>query len=75
MGGFKNELIESQVEVGDRIPAPIPASKQVGLSRRSMREHDKWLKRMLWQARWELSRMFLLGIVLGVTTMILIGLA
>lgn len=31
MGYYKNRLIELQVEVGDRVPAPKPASEHVAL--------------------------------------------
>ena len=75
MGGMKNQLIESQVEVGDRIPQPIPYLSHVAVSRRSLREQDMMWKRTLRRETWELVRMFLLGVALGVTTMILIGVA
>ena len=32
MGFFKNELIEQQVEVGDRVPKPKPAETHVAWS-------------------------------------------
>lgn len=35
MGYFKNELISQQVEVGDRVPAPKPATEHVAL------QHDE----------------------------------
>lgn len=31
MGYFKQQLISEQVEVGDRVPAPKPASEHVAL--------------------------------------------
>ena len=31
MGGFKNEAIASEVEVGDRVPKPVPARNHVAL--------------------------------------------
>lgn len=75
MGGFKNQLIEQQVEVGDRVPEPIPSFRHVADSRRMIREKDKMWKDLMRRQRWELTRMFLLGVGLGVATMILIGLA
>lgn len=72
---MKNQLIEQQVEVGDRVPEPIPYLSHVAVSRRSIRETDKMWRDMIRRDRWELTRMFLLGIALGVSTMILIGLA
>ena len=52
MGYFKNELISEQVELGDRLPAPKPASDHVAeqswqrsrqMSLRVERYH-KWLR-------------------------------
>lgn len=37
MGYFKNELIAQDIEVGDRIPAPVPAYAHVALTRRNLR--------------------------------------
>lgn len=37
MGYFKNELIAGQVEVGDRIPAPKPATSHVAFPERRLR--------------------------------------
>lgn len=42
MGGFKNEIIAGQVEVGDRVPQPRPASSHVAFpSRRLQRQVEK----------------------------------
>jgi hypothetical protein len=40
MGYFKNVLIEQQVELGDREPAPKPANDHIGLALQ-----DDWLTR------------------------------
>jgi len=46
MGYFKNQLIANQVELGDRVPAPRPASSHVAyghgiLSRRFVRTMER----------------------------------
>lgn len=46
MGYFKNQLIAQQVELGDRVPAPIPASRHVSnqhglVSRRWLRQLER----------------------------------
>jgi len=46
MGYFKNQLIADQVELGDRVPAPKPASSHVAyqhgiLSRRFVRNLER----------------------------------
>ncbi len=35
MGYWKNQLIAEQVEVGDRVPVPIPAANHVSLQYRN----------------------------------------
>lgn len=37
MGYFKNQLIAEQVEVGDRVPAPRPATSHVAFPTRRQR--------------------------------------
>lgn len=37
MGYFKQQLIAEQVEIGDRLPAPKPASSHVAL------QHDEYI--------------------------------
>lgn len=56
MGYFKNQLIAEQVEVGDRVPAPKPASSHISLEgalgRRAMREarrHNGLRWRFVWK--------------------------
>jgi hypothetical protein len=44
VGYFKNQLIANQVELGDRVPAPRPASSHIGnypVSRRFSRELER----------------------------------
>lgn len=74
MGGFKNQLIESQVELGDRIPAPKPWTYHTAVSRKSLREQDRAFKRLVKREMRDMAVFFALGLALGVTVMILIGL-
>lgn len=74
MGGFKNEAIASHVEVGDRVPQPLPAREHVALKsvhnafgyakRSALREARNSVKRELDYGR----DMFLGGLVTGLFT-------
>ena len=57
MGYYKNKLIEQQVELGDRVPAPKPASEHAvfyvpAQSRRFIRnleaQHEAERRRIAW---------------------------
>lgn len=68
MGAFKNQIIAGQVEVGDRIPAPRPATSHVAFPERRMRrqverEFSRSLKRDMSRIRNSVIASFLLGAV------------
>lgn len=62
MGGFKNQIIASQVEVGDRIPQPKPWHSHASLTRRSVRENEKLRRKLARFQKAELLIMFLGGV-------------
>jgi len=77
MGYFKNQLIANQVELGDRIPEPKPATTHVALSRRQtvdarraaaarMREYERVTRGLVMSGG-------LIGLILGVLGGIAIG--
>jgi hypothetical protein len=66
MGALKNQLIAEQVEVGDRIPAPKPATSHVAfperrLQRKVEREFRGRLKRDMAQIRNSILSAYVLG--------------
>ena len=64
MGYYKNQLIASQVEVGDRIPAPKPATSHVAFpTRRSRVEAERISREKMRKLNREL-----LGTAVGYTT-------
>lgn len=77
MGYFKNQLIANQVELGDRIPEPKPATTHVALSRRQtvdarraaaarMREYERVTRGLVMSGG-------LIGLILGVIGGIALG--
>lgn len=66
MGGFKNELIAAQVEVGDRVPSPRPASSHVAFpERRLRRQVETGFARSLMRAEQQKTIAFVWGFVVG----------
>lgn len=77
MGYFKNEIIANQVELGDRIPEPRPATDHVALTRRQtvdarraatarMREYERVTRGLVMSGG-------LIGLILGVLAGVAIG--
>lgn len=71
MGYFKNKLIEQQVELGDRIPAPRPATSHLAYpSRRDVRQRRQIAEQRVKQYQRDLNGIGaaggLIGLVLGV---------
>lgn len=71
MGYHKNQLIADQVELGDRIPAPKPASSHVAnVSRKQMTEIRRNVERKSkQQAReyfWTTVSFIAIGVVIGI---------
>lgn len=77
MGYFKNQLIANQVELGDRIPEPKPATTHVALNRRQtvdarraaaarMREYERVTRGLVMSGG-------LIGLILGVIGGIALG--
>lgn len=46
MGYFKNQLIANQVELGDRVPAPKPATAHVALRQGVTRKQQRNFERL-----------------------------
>lgn len=61
MGYHKNQLIASQVEVGDRVPEPKPWHSHASLSRRTARELRKATARQYRSDIYYAAGMFGLG--------------
>ena len=73
MGGFKNQIIASQVEVGDRVPAPRPASSHVAFpERRLRRQVETGFARSLMKAERAKTGAFVWGFVIGCTFVVLV---
>jgi len=75
MGYFKNKIIAGQVEVGDRVPQPRPATSHVAFpSRRLQRQAEKG-RRYVTQSRgqyqvamaWVTVAALAVGILVGVS--------
>jgi hypothetical protein len=62
MGYHKNQLVASQVEVGDRVPPPKPWHSHASLTRRSVRESEKLRRKIARFEKAELLIMFLGGV-------------
>lgn len=81
MGYFKNQLIADQVELGDRVPPPIPARRHLAYpraeawernpvlpKRKAIRERQAKARKLLRrQMRAELLNLWALVILAGVT--------
>jgi len=75
MGYLKNQLIASQTEVGDRVPAPKPASSHVAFwyhePRKLVRARERSAPKFHWSdvAGWSLFSLCIglaAGIIMGV---------
>lgn len=72
MGAFKNQLIADQVEVGDRVPKPMPWYSHASLTRRAVRVQQKQMKlqkRVFYISMWG---MWLIGLATGIMMWILV---
>jgi len=78
MGYFKNEIIANQVELGDRMPQPKPATSHIALTRRQTvdarrvaaarrREWEKHMRGLTWSVG-------ITGLTLGLGAGMAIGL-
>lgn len=70
MGYHKNQLIADQIELGDRIPAPKPASSHVAnLSRKQMteirRNVQRRSKRQAREFYWTTLSLVIIGALIG----------
>lgn len=73
MGAFKNQIIASQVEVGDRVPAPRPATSHVAFpERRLRRQVETGFARSLMKAEQQKTIAFVWGFVVGAGLVVLI---
>lgn len=69
MGYWKNQLIAEQVEVGDRLPAPKPASAHVALAlptRKQWRMREKQIRDDVREMYKGVALFFVLGLLIGV---------
>lgn len=76
MGYWKQQLIAQDIEVGDRVATPSPWYTHAALTRRNIRHEQRTREQQLRQ-QWRDERagliyMFLLGVMLGASTMSLI---
>lgn len=73
MGAFKNQIIASQVEVGDRVPAPRPATSHVAFpERRLRRQAETSFAQSLMKAERGKTVAFVWGFVVGSAMVVLV---
>lgn len=61
MGYFKNQLIADQVELGDREPEPLPATRHVAYPTPETTQHETDIAHMQWKGRDVAYRYVLIG--------------
>ena len=70
MGYFKNQELEQVIEVGDRIPAPVPANQHIAYpTRRSIRD----ARNRATQWRVQTRRELIIGIITYSTIGLVVG--
>lgn len=73
MGYHKNQLIAQDIEVGDRIPEPMPWTAHASLTRRQVRQTRKAFKRARYEFAVSMWGMYAIGFATALMMWLLVG--